>query len=229
VEAWKKRWLETSEHVGSWVTGKTSVKNSWIKALSWDPWWIRRRPSKGWLRPKNWYEGCLMSASVAIRAVTSELEPGTDAATALNAEVVGAVSRRLQSQLEIIQAGKSEAAIDPETMTGQLSCFDEADSLAGMGGCIQVNADPSLQAQTDEYKAWQLVRILLAGGAAPVDPLLAAPLTLLQEKLTSENSTTKIDYAAELQFLRDVHQAGYKTEGIFEKVASQFSEVKLTP
>ena len=237
VESWKKRWLDSGPQVSAWITGKSSLKNPWMRSLSWDPWWIRRHPVKGWLRPRNWHEACLMSASVAIRAVSSEpplvadgtastagpsAGPSAVPSPALpNAEVIAAVSRRLQAQLEIIQNGKTSVIPNLATMSGQLTCLDLAETIPA--------ADAALQKQGDEYAAWQLIRMSLGHASGALEPGLQAKLVASSDMLLSEDSTTKLDYTFELQFWKELQVAGFKLDGIAERISAGHPEVRLLP
>ncbi|MCX6123723.1 MAG: hypothetical protein NTV34_03080 [Proteobacteria bacterium] len=239
VDSWKKRWLDSGPQVSAWILGKSSLKNPWMRSLSWDPWWIRRHPVKGWLRPQNWYEACLMSASVAIRAVSSETPMVVDgapsssssssAASELNAEVVAAVSRRLQAQLEIIQNGTTSVVPNIATISGQLTCLDLAATIPAAEACRQKQSEVALQKQEDEYAAWQLIRLSLGHASGALDPAIQAKLVASSDILLNEDSTTKLDYAIELQYWKELQVAGFKLDGVSERISAAHPEVRLLP
>lgn len=235
VEAWKKRWNEGGQLTASFVSGKSLPKTAWAKALVWDPSWIRRRNSKGWIKPRNWVEGCLMSASVAMRALSSDNPAMTQAgSSAILAggggltlpEVVSAVVRRLQIQLELIQIGKANISPDGSTILGKLSCFDIAASSAELDACRDKNSEPALQQMIDEYANNQAVRIAMQQTSGTLDGVLQAAVNAVVAKGPADQSLS-FDNAAELQFAKDIQQSGFKVDGAAERVVAQFPDVRL--
>ena len=169
-----------------------------------------------------------MSASVAIRTVSNDAQIGGDS-NAASLELIAAVSRRLQSQIEIIQLGKAVAAVDTSTVMGQMSCADRAETVTALDACKQKLTDASQQTQLEEYYSWQLVRMTLSQVQGPLEPNLQAALPSLVDHLTAEEVSTKLDYTHELQYLKELHQANYKLEGVAERVSASHPDLKLIP
>lgn len=216
VDMWKKRWKESAPQTVAWLNGKSLARNQITRALSWDPHWIRRRPVKGWLRPRNWFEGCLMSATVAMRSISSEPNFGADPGI-VTMDVVAAVSRRLQSQLEMIQSGKASLVADPINVTSMLTCMEQAENLLGLQRCRSKIDDVNFQIVMDEHANWQWVRLAMNTPAGSViDSSLQAEIAKNISRLSAEESMSKLDFGSELRFLQRLQQAAWKPEGISE-------------
>ncbi len=229
VDSWKKRWREGAPQTVAWLNGKTIARNQVTKALTWDPHWIRRRPTKGWIRPRNWYEGCLMSATVAMKSIATDPNFGADPGV-LTIDVVAAVSRRLQAQLEIIQSGKASQLAEPTNTTNMMTCMEQAESVATLQKCKPKFSDQNLQLVMDDHANWQNVRFALATPVGMiVDPGLQAEITKSIAKMTAEEPMSKLDFAAELKYLQLLQQSSWKIDGIAERLNTDFPEVKLRP
>lgn len=227
VEAWKRRWLEGAPQVVSFTEGKAVNKGYWTRALAWDPYWIRRRPMKGWYKPRSWFEGCLMSASVAMRAISSS--PSLNGTSEESIETAAAVMRRLQAQLEIIQTGKTSVQPDTSKFLGQYTCLEIADSLTAMDACRVEGNDPTFQQLFDEHAYWQLVRLAMKQNSGTLDLDLQEAISGPLSKARTEDSLSRMDYTPELQYLKDIQQAGFKVDGAQERLSTKFSELLLKP
>ena len=226
VDSWKKRWRENAPQTAAWINGKSLVRTQMTRALSWDPQWIRRRPMKGWLKPRNWFEGCLMSATVAMRAIAVDANLGADPGV-VTMDMVAAVSRRLQAELEIIQNGHTSIVGDANTVLGSLTCMDQAENYSALQRCRTKFTDVGLQQFTDEHANWQWVRLALASPTNPIEPALLADINQGVSKLVSEDMMSKLDFSAELRFLQLLQQSAGKLDGVVERVGSEFADVRL--
>lgn len=228
VDSWKKRWRESAPQTAAWLNGKSLVRTQMTRALSWDPHWIRRRAVKGWLKPRNWFEGCLMSATVALRGLATEVNLGADAGV-MTVDMLAAVSRRLQAELEIIQTGHTSLSGDSTTVLGSLTCMDQAENFAALQRCRTKFADVGLQQFSDEHANWQWVRLALASPTNPIEPALLADINQGISKLVSEDTMSKLDFSPELRFLQLLQQQTGKLDGVVERVGSEFADVRLRP
>ncbi|MCX6116678.1 MAG: hypothetical protein NT027_03990 [Proteobacteria bacterium] len=232
VEAWKKRWTELLPQIGSLTTGKLVPKTQWVKTLMWDPYWIMRRTNKGWINPRNWYEGCLMSATVAIRAISSSGGSGglnggqsAEATGTSPSETIALVSRRLQIQLETLRSMKSTLPNDNVSFLGALSCMDLSLTFGDINRCKRKGFDPVSDSALDEYYNWSLIRLGFEGQSLQ-DKEFINELTLVVPRLTPESSFSKLDYSIELQIIKDGLAAGGKFEGYKDKFSPEALEVK---
>jgi hypothetical protein len=72
IDIWKKNWSSSKEQWADIMQGGKLVKTSWGRLLAWDPHWIKRRRSAGWMEPLNFHGGCIYMAYLAFGEVVSE-------------------------------------------------------------------------------------------------------------------------------------------------------------
>jgi hypothetical protein len=227
VETWKKRWTDNKSQVAAWMSGGQMSKNVWTKTLSWDPHWIKRRTSVGWMKPRNWFEGCLMTASVAIKSVTEELATQSkNTQKSPDIELLVVVHRRLLLQIDIIQKGRTIVPVDPSSTVGVLSCMEQASTLKDLGTCQLKTVDLSLQQMFDDHYAQQVVR-LASLSANLSDSDFQAEWMQLALSIQNEDSLSKLDYGPEIKFMQDLQTNGFKADGLSNKVSTEFGDVSL--
>jgi hypothetical protein len=222
VEGWKKRWFEGEAQVEAWITGKASTKNSWTKILSWDPWWVRRREVEGWFKPKNWYEGCLMAASVAIRSVSEDVPQSSP-----SRQLIETTANRLVSQLAIIQGGVSNAVPEADMVTGRFTCMDQAVSSEAIDQCMSAEMVQK-NSQLEEYGLWQKGRIIITQALRGPEKLWGDnSMQAISARLESLDNYSKLDYSPESHFIKDSIKSGANVEVIESSLGGQFLEVKF--
>jgi len=225
VEGWKRKWRENAGQTVAFVQGKSLNKNPWTKLLAYDPFWIRRRAAKAWTKPRNYYEGCLMTASTAMRSFSGEPGYGSDPQDAVTAEVISAMSRRIQSQLEAISTGKSNATVDKSNFLAVLSCMESQTSVAALDAC-RGSLDLSFRPLTDERLGLAIIRIAAAQGQGSLDKATVSMLEGLNQKLSVEDVMSRSDVSPEVKF------AGYLLGGAsidqaLSKAELDYADVKF--
>jgi hypothetical protein len=222
VETWKQRLREQQSQVTQFIQGKSLVKNPWTKLLSIDPHWVRRRPAKGWAKPKNYYEGCLMTASVAARSIASEGMSVGDVKSIGLSEVLPGISLRLAQQLEIITSGRAVTVLDKESFLGRLTCLETASQLQVLDEC-RTFGEGIMKSLLEEKYALGLMRLGMQQ-AGVIDAKVVATLGTLQGRLGFEDQMSRFDLTPEHRMI------GYLVNGMavdqaVGKVIEEFSEV----
>lgn len=227
VEGWRKRLHENFPGTLSWLTQGRMTRTPWTKLLSWDPFWVRRRQPKGWIKPRNFYEGCLSTAWQALR--TAPLDAATfGVETPPNGETINSIGRRLEWQLDIIHNGTApapEAGASPGVV-GALSCLESADQLAALSKCRNFYAgfDTAAVAWLDERFGLHLVRLAAKVKGTP-DPTLTTELQNAAAHMPLEDSFDKLELQPEMRFLQMISTIGVPTA--IERVEAEFPDFRL--
>ena len=224
VESWKRKWRENAAQTVQFVQGKALQKNPWTKLLAQDPNWIKRRPSKGWVKPRNFYEGCVMTASLAIRSISSDTTLGAEPHDGVTPDIVAAVSRRLQNQLDILSGNKISGGVDATSFLRTLTCFESQPSISDLGTC-RVNYDPAVKPLLDEHEALGLVRLASIGQGA-VDPRWTATMLPLQQKLGPDDIMSRSDQSGEVKLVGYV-MGGMPVEQAVAKVEQEYVDLRF--
>lgn len=224
VDSWKQRWRESAAQTVTFVQGKTLSKNQWTKILALDPNWVRRRPSKGWIKPRNYFEGCMMTASVALRSLSSDPMYGADPKDAVTPDIIAAMIRRLQSQLEIVSSGRTSTVADKTTPLGVMTCLESAASIADLDSC-RGGVDLALKPLMDEKFSLGLLKVVsLQSGN--MDPRASALLPDALTKIDGEDQMSRLDLTPEYRFLSYLTN-GNSIEQSLSKVDQEFAEIKF--
>lgn len=226
VEGWKGRWRESSGQVVQFVQGKAMPKNPWTKILALDPHWVRRRPTKGWLKPRNYYEGCLMTAQVAIRSIASDPSTPPESQEGVNSELLASVGRRLQNQLELIATGRVNTPFEKTNSLGAMTCFESWSSLSELDACRSLVTEGVMKPLMDEKYSMGLLRAALSQGQGGVDPKLGAVLQATASKLSTEDLMSHLDLGPE-QKLFSYCSSGNAIEVALSKVDQEYPEVRF--
>jgi hypothetical protein len=217
VEVLKRKWRENAAQVALFTQGRVLAKNPWTKLLAMDPNWARRRSAKGWIKPRNYYEACLMAGSMAIRSVALEPGFGADPEDGVNSELLATISRRIQSQLEIINSGKTTMAVEKSSLLGSLTCLDNIQDVAELDRC-KVSFDPQIRPLLDERTALALVRVAVNSSGGAADGRWMSAMNLAATRIMSEDVMSRADLSPESKLIgyllsgSTVEQAIGKTE-----------------
>jgi hypothetical protein len=230
VEGWKRKWKESTSQTMQFLTGRSLQKNSWTKLLSMDPNWIRRRPQKGWTKPRNLYEGCLMTASVAMRSMAGDLPAGGDSGQeGVHADVLTSVSRRLQNQLEIVHGvpvtGLDETSVEGSSILGVLTCLESKPTVLGLADCRAL-IDPGLDPVVEEHFGLALIKLVVAQGQGMPDAQWKASMQGVSSKLFPEDVMSHLELGAESKLLSYL-AGGLSIEQAIEKTGMDFPEIKF--
>jgi hypothetical protein len=225
VENWKQRWRESSSQTIQFIQGKALPRNQWTKILSLDPNWVRRRAAKGWAKPRNYFEGCLMTASMAIKSLGTDPGMAADAKDDVSPEIFEMVSRRLQQQLEMISDGRISAVFDKSNLLGVMSCLESAGTLQELEQC-RVTPELALKPVIDEKSALGLLRIAVMQQAGALDPKVAALLAGSVSKIDVEDQMSRLDMTPEYRLVTYL-STGNAVDQSLSKVDQEFKEIKF--
>jgi hypothetical protein len=226
VDSLKKRWRENASQIVSFTQGKSLSKNTWTRILAMDPHWIRRRVTKGWIKPRNYYEGCLQTGLTTVRSLSSDPNLGADPADQMTPEILSQAQRRLQAQLEILTTGKSSVPQDLSSVTGVLTCYDTAQTSAERDVCKSFG-DNAFKVLYDERGLFSLVRGIETSSGA-VD---SRSLTILKEasqRFPSEDAMSRNELVTEGKFIAAI-LSGLTVEQAMAKVEAENGDIKFRP
>ena len=212
---WRKRWRESAKQWKDLTSGRQLVRTHWARLLLWDPHWIRRRESRGWINPPNYHAACINTAHRALLQIRNERSalPGAEPLSLPEVELE-AVQRRLQWLVEM--SFMSEPVVAPpapaaEDFLGALTCIEGATSPAAATECRSRfrstpagdarSLDGGASAYLDERVGWTLLRFALRSLGAP-NAELSANITARFSRLVAGDSQTRLDYLVELRALQ---------------------------
>jgi hypothetical protein len=226
VDTLKKRWRENSSQIVTFVQGKSLSKNTWTRILALDPHWIRRRYAKGWIKPRNYYEGCLQMALTSVRSLSSDTNLGADPNDQMTPEILNQVNKRLQSQLEILATGKSTVPSDLTSVTGVLTCYDSAQSMMERDTCKRFG-DGSFNALFDERGLISILRVIELSDGLP-DVKSSAALKDASQRFPSEDFMSRNELVTEGKFIAAI-LSGLTVEQAIAKVEAENGDIKFRP
>jgi hypothetical protein len=235
LRAWRRRWRSSVRNWGELASEKRLVRTHWSRLLAWDPYWVRRRDNKGWIRGSSYYLGCV---TMSERALSEIMADTALLAQASEADRLGGRQfvQRLDWLLEILRDGQPSAASTQASLqlTGGLgtwSCFEAARDLKELIKCRGGEGSPSAEddpwaAYNDERFGWNLLRLAMqAKGSPPAD--LTALLNQYGNKMSRGDFFTRFDYRFELKVWRMLQKQPGPMDKIMEKAQSDFPEIKL--
>jgi len=230
-KTWKKRWKESAKSWSQFVSGKTMVRAQWARLLAWDPHWVRRRQSKGWIVPHSYYQGCIQQSYRAF--LNLKAESGAAAAAGeldVNSVEYQAIAARLKWLSEVSSAPASGQSVvaEKENILSLWSCYEAAEAISALGQCYETLKIPeSGLSYNDERIASALLRLTIKSNAADMDAL--EELRNRFPKLQAGDSFTRLDYSAELKHLRNTLKLENLPEATpSEKAPADYSDVNFT-
>jgi len=223
VEFWKRKWRETSSQTIAFIQGKSLQKNPWTKLLASDPDWIRRRPSKGWLKPRNYFEGCLMTAHTAIRSLAGELATTGESSDVLPAEIADSIAKRLMGQLEAISLGRAGAMPVRGDLLSAFSCLETQENFAALSAC-RAAFDSQIKPLQEEKFALALLRLAILQGQ--MDKGLLVALQAQSPKITGEDIMNHFDMTAESKLATYIAQSG-SVEQAMTQIEGEYPDLKF--
>lgn len=225
VEFWKRKWKEFAPESVAFLQGKAMARNPWTKMLALDPDWVRRRPAKGWLRPRNYFEGCLMTALTAIRSLNTDLGASSDGVDAMSPDVANLVSMRLQFQIDSINQVQNVQNTDRSSLLGLLSCMESQSSIADLDRCRGA-FDPGFKPLLEEKYALAVLRIALLRGSSADDKGAFSRLSVQVQKLSTEDYMSRLDLTPELKLMSYLAASG-TAEPALARINEEYSEIKF--
>ena len=223
-KSWRKRWKESTKTWGAFVSGKNTVRAPWARLLAWDPHWIRRRSPKGWILPRNYYEGCVQQAYksfINLKTDATAVSEGID----VNSPEFLAIGARLKWLVDTSFAMPSLTpdAVEKDNVLSLWTCYESADSIGAIAQCYEsIKISEASLAYNDERIAAALLRLTIKANAADQD--VVAELRARFAMLQGGDSFTRTDYSSELRFVRSV----LKVESIPDATASEKAPADYT-
>ncbi len=229
VESWKRNWKENEVQTQQFLSGQSLQKNQWTRLLSMDPNWIKRRPQKGWEKPINIYEGCLMTADLAIHSVAEEVMAGRPGQGGLTKEVFQAVRLRLEHQLNVVRglpsiSGADASANEVGTL-GMLTCLETQTTVVAMSKCKTV-IHSKLDSFIGEHFVLALIQVAVGQGKGVADELWKSAAKDGAGFMRSEDIMGSMEYVSELKFLELV-LGGLEIDQAKGKMKIEFPDQKF--
>ncbi len=207
LKSWVKRWRDGGADFQPVASGGALPSDHWGRVLAWDPWWINRRGQTGWIRPRNFYQGCIMMAAAAFHQ--SGQQPG-------NVPGGAAVGERLRWLLESLAPALPTSTIQEGTKAGPDStvfglwtCMDKATSRVDLDRCLE---SPWHKLMQDDYNRekfyWATLRLAVQSrmsGDQAEWRLVRKDLEAFLAGRDHSDSYTRLDYSDELRFIGSVN------------------------
>lgn len=229
--SWKYRFQESIRDWRAIFSGQELPKAHWSRILAWDPHWIKRRPSEGWLQPSNYYGGCVFMALQGFLVLSEEQdfvalvdsvypnEAGRYLNTIKNrllwlSHVVNGTEKPSQSVLR-------RRSIDLERLT----CYESSMTHEGLKKCLNLPAS-----EDDWYKYMygrfsnNSLRLILQNRTYNK---LAADAFEMKDQLITVDSLTRLDFSAEHYFLNIFENTGFDFDTSIEKTSLAHPDVDL--
>lgn len=215
MKSWVKRWRDGVAEFQAVANGGDLPSDHWGRVLAWDPWWINRRGQSGWIRPRNFYQGCIAMASMALQQQANA--PGAAAVRHrmewLRESMIPALPLLQASQGP--QAGQNAAtssalAAHPDSSVFSLwNCMDKAKSRIELDRCLEA---PWQNLMQDDYNRekfyWATLRLAVQArmsGDKSEWKLVRKDLEAFLAGRDHSDSYTRLDYSEELRFIGSVN------------------------
>lgn len=201
VKAWTKRWHDALPSFNSVALGGALPSDHWARLLAWDPHWINRRSQSGWIRPRNFYQGCVMAAVRAFDSI-----PGGFPADGVRARlaVLSAALENPGKAQEDSSTGKANGSTKA-TAFGLWTCMDLARSRTELDLCLEAPWQNLMQSDYNREKFyWSMLRLAVKArstGDQSSWPLLRNDLQAFISGRDQSDSYTRMDYSDELHFV----------------------------
>jgi hypothetical protein len=209
--AWATRWDGALDSLSASHAGTKFVRAAWTQVLAWDPYYVARRPAKGWITPKNYMEACLSMALKSLDELDARLAKTTPS-NASASQAIAPARQRLLWQLELAR-GKTpsepeaeEALQAPQDTLSALTCMEKADSFERLVFCQRFK--PATEGWKEVLRhrfSWSFVRLALPmvrrgeGGDA-----LKTDLAAYVGRVARQDSLTQLDWSPELAVASEV-------------------------
>jgi hypothetical protein len=225
VDFWKRKWRETADQNIAFVQGKSLQKNPWTKLLAMDPDWVRRRPQKGWVRPKNYLEGCMMTAHTAMRSLTSGGKSDSEIFADIPQDVSDMVLNRLKSQLDAITNGRT-GQTSVAGVLSRLTCLETQPRVEDLSACTN-GIDQQFKPLFDERTAFAMLRIVSQSmDSQPDKQLISQRIQSITSKIQTEDFMGRFDIGPEMKLLSYL-ASGDSSSQALTKIEQDYPDVKF--
>ncbi|NBQ52388.1 MAG: hypothetical protein EBU49_02240, partial [Proteobacteria bacterium] len=201
VKAWSKRWNDAYSSFNAVAQGGSLPSDHWARLLAWDPHWINRRSQSGWIRPRSFYEGCVMAA---VRSFDSIPAGATTDAVRERLAVLTAVLKN-PSKAQVEGASRKGTGSAKVTAFGLWTCMDLARNRIELDRCLEAPWQNLMQSDYNREKFyWSMLRLAVKArseGDQASWPLLRNDLQEFITGRDQSDSYTRIDYSDELHFV----------------------------
>lgn len=203
VASWRKRWQDSASRLRLVTAGGELPSDHWGRILAWDPWWITRRTQTGWIRPRNFYQGCV---TLALRAFDQpDSVPGARA-----------VRERLERLAEAVNSLDGNRVLPHvpaspglPTVFGLWSCMDTARNRVELDHCLDAPWQDLMNSDYNRERFyWSMLRLAVRARMAGDNTewtLVRKDLEAFLAGRDSSDSYTRLDYAVELHFIGAVN------------------------
>jgi hypothetical protein len=229
VSIWRKRWKSSVKQWPAFLLGKKFIRAHWARVLAWDPHWIHRRNSKGWVQPKNFYQGCIKMAKRALEDVVNgnSALPGSNVID-WERQGAGTILRRLEWLSRLSSSGQAISYSNkPQDIITTWSCLEGAKDFQELGRCS--SGTPSSEAAAayfDDRVSWNVMRIATSlSGSIPEKTL--GLIGTHASKLRKSDHFTRFDYKPEQKFIKLLVKQGGNADRAMEKIVRDYPEVQL--
>ena len=223
VDAWKRKWRENAGAAVTFIQGTSLQKNPWTKLLGLDPYWVRRRPSKGWIRPKSYIAGCLMTAHTAIRSLSTE--KNSDGSDFISMDISTAILARLRFQLDVINGNRTAVTAGGSGVLSQLICLETQMSLAELDKCRN-GVDPQFRPLFDERYAFGVLRLVLASKTPNLEKSYASAIANALPRMVPEDFLSRLDLAPEIKLFGYLNSYG-DVEQALARIGEEYTEMNF--
>lgn len=225
VDFWKRKWREMSDQNITFVQGKSLQKNPWTRLLAMDPEWVRRRPQKGWSRPRSYIEGCIMTAFTAMRSLVSGGKSDTEVSVDMPEGVSDMVLSRLKFQLDVINNSRA-AQVAGTGILSRLSCLETQVRVEDLNLCVN-GLDPQWKPLVDERVGLAVLRIALQSADIQLDKQqLNQRLQSLATKFQTEDVMGRLDLGPEMKMVSYL-AAGDSPSQAVSKIEQEYPDLKI--
>ena len=237
LKQWRRRWRASHKQWNQLIVEQKLIRAHWARMLAWDPHWIRRRESKGWIGNQNYYAACMLMADRALDELAMD-QSLVQTAGDWSRMGYPQVKRRLTYILDVVREGHSAGgafAVDTGNSLGIWTCMEQARDLRSLAKCREGLSGASDQegfmTYTEDRYAWNAMRIA-AMSPATLTPDAIALLERLALKANYADFYTRFDYRPEHKLMKlfsKTSPGDKASEKLIEKVNAEFPEVNLNP
>lgn len=235
LKTWRKRWRTGLKTWNDFLGQKRLIRQHWSHLLAWDPHWIRRRATVGWLPGESYYGGCL---AMADKALTEMFSDASLVSSAADWEKMG-INRIKQRLTWLIETARTGQAAQPTfqaqgNVLATWTCFEASRDVKELAKCRDLmpaaGGSPEQEvwsSYSEERFGWSLLRHVMAiKGPIPSDVLAA--LTQQSTKMNKSDHFTRFDYKAEFRLLKALLKQPSPVEKSVEKTQAEYPDVNLS-
>ena len=206
VRSWVKRWREAGPSLTAVARGESLPSDHWGRLLAWDPYWIGRRSQKGWLHPRNFYHGCVLTALRALESI--DVGPDAEPARQRLAVMAALIQDQKSSDKSMLKKLR-ESISGPNKRTatafGLWTCLDLAQTRTELDVCLESPWHALMESDYNREKFyWSMLRLAVkaqSAGNTAAWPLLRNDLQAFIVGRDYADSYTRLDYTEEMQFV----------------------------